>query len=175
MRARPLLRFLRFLRLLPAGGRLLNPESQKPPRRASRRIGFSQDPLGRRLLWILQLLHSPGFVCCRKRRPLNSDSNMGRRPFREHSAASRETVGDFAAQIGRLLRARLPEERPALILSSDARQPWENFYNRVEAMLASPSWRYRPVGGACLPAPATATAVLMLAAWRPENSIRLPR
>ncbi len=68
--------------------------------------------------------------------PAFPDSNMGRRPFREPSAASRETVRDFAAQIGRLLRARLPEERPALILSDDARQPWENFYNRVEAMLA---------------------------------------
>jgi len=68
--------------------------------------------------------------------PAFPDSNMGRRPFREPSPASRETVGDFAAQIKRLLRARLPEERPALILSGDARQPWENFYNRVEAMLA---------------------------------------
>src|SRR6202035_3631668 len=37
----------------------------------------------------------------------------------------------------------------------------------------SPSWRSKPAGGAYLPGPAT--AVLTVAARRPENGTRLPR
>lgn len=67
--------------------------------------------------------------------PAYPGSTMGTRMYRDPSPESTETVAGFAKEIARLLRTPLPERRPALPLSTEAKGPWRNFHNQVEEML----------------------------------------